>query len=111
MQQIDQYIPAFKKIIKAAELPIEWAVDFANPEQLVVVTIRDKKSNLAIRGLRPLDGRINLAAPNKADRQTLSSMRLSAQKQIYETAILSASAQQGRSFSLKDIKGAALQLA
>lgn len=111
MQQIDQYIPAFKKIIKVAELPVEWASQFPNPEQLVVVTIRDSQTKPHLAAGHPLDNRINLAAPKKADRQTLSSMRLSAQKQIYETAILSASAQQGRSFSLKDIKGAALQLA
>ncbi len=116
MQQINQFSTAFTNIIKASELPVEWASQFTNPEQLVVVTICDSQTHDSqtkpyLTTGHSLDGRINLAAPNKIDRQTLSSMRLSTQKQLYETAILSASAQQGRSFSLKDIKRAALQLA
>lgn len=104
MHQIENYIPAFQKILRACELPVDWAADFTNPEQLVEVTIRDSNSVPAIAARHQLNPQINLAAPNKADRQALGLMPLSAQTMIYQTAIRSAAAQPGRKFTRQDIR-------
>ncbi len=117
MSQIHSYIPAFKKIIRASELPGEWAVGFTNPDQLVVVTINSSKTAdpkpTSIAMPPQIDKRdyvaINLAAPQKADRQALRAMPLSEQKRIYEKAILSAANQPGRKLLKQDIQSAVIK--
>lgn len=109
MYQIENFIPTFQKIIRVSELPTnwlaeDWAVNFTNPEQLVVVTIRDSKTTPAIAARHQLNPQINLAAPNKADRQALGSMPLSAQTMIYQEAIKSAAAQPGRKYTRQGIQ-------
>jgi len=110
MVQLDIFMPTFKKIIRAAELPVDWAREFTNPDQLVVVTIRDTESATVLAGQHRLDGGINLAAPSEADKVALRSMPLSAQKHIYETAIQRESNQSGRKLSKADIRTSALKL-
>ncbi len=103
MVQLDIFMPTFKKIIRAAELPDGWARDFTNPDQLVVVTISDTDQVAEIAGQHRLGGGINLAAPSHADKLALQAMPLSAQKQMYEQAILRASNQPGHKVSKADI--------
>ena len=110
MVQFDILIPSFKKIIRASELPNDWAFEFSNPDQLVVVTIsnNDQAARLADQVL--IGNKINLAAPSEAGRLSLRAMPLSAQKEIYSSAILHAASQAGGMVSKQDIKTAALKL-
>ena len=103
-------MPTFKKIIRAAELPVDWAREFTNPDQLVVVTISDNDQAVALAGQHQLGAGINLAAPSKADKVALRAMPLSAQRQMYEQAIQRASNQAGRKVSKADIIAGALKL-
>ena len=109
MVQLDSFMPTFKKIIRAAELPVDWARDFTNPDQLVVVTISDTDQTAEIAGQHRLGGGINLAAPSHADKLALKAMPLGAQKQMYEAAILRAAGQSGRKVSKADIIAGALK--
>lgn len=113
MHQIEDYIPALKKTMKVSELPTnwldkDWVASFTNPDQLVVVSIQKRNNTPAIAGQRKIarkaENSINLAAPNKSQRQVLQTMPLSAQTMIYQTAIRSAAAQPGRKFCKQDIQ-------
>ncbi len=103
-------MPTFKKIIRAAELPVDWAREFNNPDQLVVVTISDTDQSAQITGQHRLGGGINLSAPSEADKLALQAIPLSAQKLMYEQAILRASTKVGRKVSKADIIAGALKL-
>lgn len=113
MSQIDYYIPALKKTVKVSELPSSWldknwVANFTNPDQLVVVTIQKSNSTPVIVGQQKIERKavdsINLAAPDKQQRQVLQTMPLSAQTMIYQDAIRSAAAQPGRKYSRQDIQ-------
>ncbi len=103
-------MPTFKKVIRAGELPVDWAGKFTNPDQLVVVTISDTDQATQIAGQHRLEDGINLAAPGEADKVSLRVMPLSQQKQVYETAIQRAASQPGRKVSKADIIAGALKL-
>ncbi len=109
MYQLDRVMPVIKKIVKAAELPADWARDFTNPDQLVVVTISDTDQSATLAGQHRLGGEINLAAPSDSDKAALQAMPLSQQKQMYESAILRAAAQDGCKVSKADIITGALK--
>ena len=89
-----------RKIIRAAELPADWAHDFANPDQLVVVTISDANQTARIAG-------INLAAPDESEKAALEAMPPGQQKKLYEAAILQAAVQEGCKVSKAEIISAA----
>ena len=110
MIQMDKVMPVIRKIIKAAELPADWARDFANPDQLVVVTISDMDQTKQITGQHRLATEINLAAPDEREKAALQAMPLSQQKKLYEAAILQAAAQDGRKVSKADIISGALKI-
>jgi len=100
--QPDKVMTIIKKIIRAAELPDGWAHDFANPDQLVVVTISEANQTARIAG-------INLAAPDESEKAALKAMPPGQQKKLYEAAILHAAAQEGRKLSKADIISSALK--
>ena len=110
MVQFDILIPSFKKIIRASELPNDWAFEFTNPDQLVVVTIRNNDQAARLADQQMIGNKLNLAAPSKADRLSLRAMPLSMQEEIYSSAILHAASQAGRKVSKQDIKVDALKL-
>ena len=108
MYKFQNHIPTFQKIIRASELPVDWAFEFSNPNRLVVVTVRNSESDAVLFGQHQLGRKINLAAPSDRDKSALKAMDLPTQVNLYQSMILRASAQPGRKVSKSDIKAAAL---
>jgi len=110
MHEFQNHIPIFQKIIRASELPLDWAFEYSNPNKLVVVTVRNSESGAVLSGQQQLGVKINLAAPSDRDKSALMAMDLPTQVNLYQSMILKASAQPGRKVSKSDIKAAALKL-
>jgi len=110
MYKFQNHIPSFQKIIRASELPVDWAFEYSNPNKLVVVTVRNSESAHALNGQQQLGVKINLAAPSDSDKSELIAMDLPTQVNLYQSMILRASGQAGRKVSKSDIKAAALKL-
>ena len=110
MYKIQNHIPSFQKIIRASELPVDWAFEYSNPNKLVVVTVRNSEPATIPAGQCQLGRQINLAAPSDGDKSALTAMDLTTQADLYQSMILRASAQPGRKVSKSDIKAAALKL-
>jgi len=110
MYKFQNHIHTFQKIIRASELPVDWAFEYSNPNRLVVVTVRNSEPATVLNSQQQLGVKISLAAPSHGDKSALKAMDLPTQVNLYQSMILGASAQPGRKVSKSDIKAAALKL-